>query len=74
LRQALDEFVGGGQLRRRDDFLVGGAGAAVADVFHRVGREDDRILRHDADRVAQRVQVESRMSTPSSVIAPDCGS
>jgi hypothetical protein len=74
LRQALDEFVGGGQFRRGDDFLVAGAGTAVADVFHRVGREDDGILRHDADRAAQRVQVEVADVDAVEGDAPDCGS
>ena len=56
LRQALDEIVGGGHLRRGDHLVVAGVRAAVADVFHGVEREDHGILRHDADRAAQRLQ------------------
>ena len=57
-RQARNEFVGGGHFGGGDDFLVAGADAAVADVFHRVFGEDHCVLRHDADGAAQGMQIQ----------------
>ncbi len=39
-----------------DHFRIAGTGAAEADVFHGIGREDHGVLRHDADRIAQILQ------------------
>ena len=40
------------------DLVIRGIDTAIADVLHRVGGEDDGVLRHDPDRIAQRVEVE----------------
>ena len=45
--------------RRGDDLVVARVGAAVADVLHRVGREDHAVLRDDADAPAQRGEVDA---------------
>jgi hypothetical protein len=39
-----------------DHLGVARRGPAVADVLHRVGREDHAVLRDDADPAAQRVE------------------
>ena len=56
LRQCGDEVVRIGSARSGDDLVVARIRAAVAYVFHRVGREDHAVLRHDAHARAQRVQ------------------
>ncbi len=50
--------MGGSHFCRGDDFSVGGADPAVANVFHRIGGENDGVLRHDADGIAQGMQIE----------------
>lgn len=44
-----DEVVGLGAFRGFDDFLVGGAHAAVGDVFLHSGREENGVLKDHAD-------------------------
>lgn len=58
VRQAVDEDVHQSRSRGGHHFRIAGGGAAVADVFQGVGREDHRILRDDGDFLAQVVQRE----------------
>ena len=46
------------RLRRRDELLVGGVGVGVAQVVADRLVEEVRVLRHDTDRRAQRVERE----------------
>ena len=45
-----------GCLGRRDHFCLAGVGASVADVVHHGVAEEERILQHDADLLAQAVE------------------
>ena len=54
--QALDEGIGVGQLGGGHHFLVGGVGPAKADVVHDRVAEQEGILQHDADLLAQRLR------------------
>ena len=56
LGQGGDEVVRVGGGRGGDHLGVAGRGPAVADVLHRVGREDHAVLRDDADPRAQRLE------------------
>ena len=53
LRQAVDELVRVGQLRRRDDLFIRGVQPPVADVLHHRRDEEVRVLQHDAQLAAQ---------------------
>ena len=54
LRQALDERIGVGQFGGGVHFLVGRVRSPKADVVHHGGAEQEGILQHDADLLAQR--------------------
>ena len=56
------------------DFRRARVGLADAQVLFDRAREDERLLEHDADVVAQRRKVMSRMSRPSMYDAPSRGS
>jgi hypothetical protein len=49
LRQTLDKFHGRGRVRRSANLRLRRPGAAVADIIENVGREDRRVLSHEAD-------------------------
>ena len=53
LGQCLDETIGKRRLCSGVNLCVGGLWLAVADVLHGVGRENDRVLWHDANALAQ---------------------
>ena len=55
--QRLDEGGGVGGDRGGPDLGIGRLGPAVADILHRRGREDHRILRDDGDAGAQRLRL-----------------
>jgi hypothetical protein len=70
LRQAQYEVVDLGEPGGLLDLLVAGIGAAVADVVADRVVEQHGVLRHHADRRAQRGCVTSAMSWPSMRIGP----
>jgi len=53
LGQAFDEAVSARQAGCRDHFLVAGTGATVANIVHHRVAEEEGVLQHDADLVAQ---------------------
>ena len=58
LRQRVDELVGAGGASRRPDLLERRVGAPVGDVVADRGREQERLVEHDADLGAQAVERE----------------
>ena len=52
LGQCLDEFGRARRGRGRADFVVRGIRFAEANVVPNIGREDDRLLRHQAEPIA----------------------
>ena len=71
LRQAVEELGGGGRLGGGADLGVAGVGPAVADVGRGVGREDHRLLRHQADPGAIGARGSSSViGTPSNRMRP----
>ena len=54
-----------------DNLIVGGVWPTVTDIFHSVSREDDTVLRHDANalpkvlkcQIAQRNPIEAQLAS-----------
>ena len=55
-RQGADEFIGERRFGSGPDFVLAGLGLAVANVFECAAGEDHRVLRHQADALAQIMQ------------------
>jgi adenine-specific DNA methylase len=68
--QRFDELMRLGPFRGGEDLLVGGVGAAVADVLHRRAVEHRGFLRDHRDLVAQAVLRHAADIHPSSVMRP----
>ena len=74
-RQPVEELGGGGRLRGGADLGVAGIGPAIADVGRGVGREDHRVLRHEADPGAIGARGSSSViGIPSNRMRPRVGS
>ena len=73
-REAGDEVVRTDRPSRRLDLGVARLGPAVGDVVADRAREEERLLRHVAELVAELVQVDARRSCPSTSTLPSSGS